>query len=139
MWRVSQPRMASVSAATSPSTESSVLRASSPAVIDQPVCGGSMKTRSKCASQVSGLSLTAYGGVGMRPSSGTTMRLGPSAPRCSHTDDEPGPPLKAKHSGRVAALTPTISYAVVNSAASGSPRSLPNACLTIGRYSQVAR
>ena len=59
-----------------------------------------MKTRSKCASQVSGLSLTAYGGVGLLPSSGTTTRFGPSAPRCSHTDDEPGPPLKAKHTGR---------------------------------------
>ena len=98
--------MTSVSAATSPSTENSFLRASSPAAIDQPVCGGSMKTRSKCASQVSGLSLTAYGGAGIVPSLGTTTRLGPSAPRCSHTDDEPGPPLKAKHNGREPASAP---------------------------------
>ena len=48
--------MTSVSASTSPSTDSMRLRAASDAHTDQPVCGGSMKTRSKCASQVSALS-----------------------------------------------------------------------------------
>jgi len=59
-----------------------------------------MKTRSKCASQVSGLSTTAPGPRAGVASSGTTTRLGPKAPRCSHTEAEPGPPLKAKHTGR---------------------------------------
>lgn len=90
----------------SPSTESILLRAASLAVTDQPVCGGSMKTMSKCSNQLCGLSSTAYGGSGMRPSSGTTTRLGPSAPRCSQIDAEPGPPLKAKHTGRAAASAP---------------------------------
>ena len=30
----------------------------------------------------------------------TTTRRGPRMPRCSQMDDEPGPPLKAKHTGR---------------------------------------
>ena len=55
-WRVSQVRITSASASTSPSTDSIFLRAASLAAVDQPVCGGSMKTRSKCSSQVSGLS-----------------------------------------------------------------------------------
>ena len=65
----------------------------------------------------------------MLPSSGTTTRLGPRAPRCSQIEAEPGPPLKAKHTGRVAASAPFSRYAVARTAASGSPRapSMPSA------------
>ena len=106
MWRVSQSRTTSLSALTSPSTERIFFLASALAVVDQPVCGGSMKTRSKCSNQLCGLSLTAYGALGMLPSSGTTTRFGPSAPRCSQIEAEPGPPLKAKHTGRWRASAP---------------------------------
>ena len=34
------------------------------------------------------------------PSARIFTRFGPSAPRCSHTDDEPGPPLNENISGR---------------------------------------
>ena len=60
-----------------------------------------MNTRSKCSNHDSGLSVTVYGGGGIVPSSRMTTRFGPSAPRCSQIDAEPGPPLKAKHTGRV--------------------------------------
>ena len=40
------------------------------------------------------------GGLGAVPSSGTSSRCGPTAPRCSQTDAAPGPPLKRKISGR---------------------------------------
>ena len=36
----------------------------------------------------------------MLASSGTITRFGPSAPRCSQIEAEPGPPLNAKHTGR---------------------------------------
>ena len=39
-------------------------------------------------------------GVGAVPSVGRLTRLGPSAPMCSQTDEEPGPPLKENVSGR---------------------------------------
>ena len=90
----------------SPSTDSIFLRAASVAVTDQPVCGGSMNTRSKCSNQLCGLSSTRYGAAAMLPSSGTTTRLGPSAPRCSQIEAEPGPPLKAKQTGRCAGTAP---------------------------------
>jgi hypothetical protein len=106
LLRVSQTRITSVSAATSPSTESIFFLASALAVVDQPVWGGSTKTRSKCSNQLCGLSATAYGASGMLPSSGVAMRFGPSAPRCSQIDAEPGPPLKAKHTGRVRGSAP---------------------------------
>ena len=51
----------------------------------------------------------------------TTTRLGPSAPRCSQIEAEPGPPLKAKQTGRVAASAPFSRYAVARTAASGWP------------------
>jgi hypothetical protein len=83
------------------------LRAFSFADTDQPVCGGSMNTMSKCSNQLSGLSEIEYGPTGIEPSSGTTTRFGPSAPRCSQIEAEPGPPLKAKHTGRDAAAAPS--------------------------------
>ena len=44
--------------------------------------------------------------VGMLASLGVRTRLGPSAPRCNQIDAEPGPPLNAKHSGRVLESAP---------------------------------
>src|SRR5574340_1429910 len=81
-----------------------------------------MNTRSKCSNHDSWLSVTAYGGAGIVPSSRITTRFGPSAPRWSQIDDEPGPPLNTKHTGRVAASTSARKYDVVKIAASGSPR-----------------
>jgi hypothetical protein len=89
------------------------LRASSLAVTDQPVCGGSMNTRSKWSSQVSGLSTTAYGGGGRPASSLTCTRLGPSAPRCSQIDGRARPAVEGEaHRPREA--PPCNWYAVVN-------------------------
>ena len=114
--------MHSASASTSPSTLSIFLRASSLAVIEYPVCGGSMNTRSKCSNHDSWLSVTVYGGGGIEPSSRMTTRFGPSAPRCSQIEAEPGPPLNTKHTGRVAGGAPSRKYDVVKTAASGSSR-----------------
>ena len=36
----------------------------------------------------------------MPPSSSISTRRGPRAPKCSHTEEDPGPPLKEKVSGR---------------------------------------
>lgn len=48
-----------------------------------------------------------YGGGPAKPSSRNFTRLGPSRPMWSHTEDEPGPPLKEKVSGRFeASATP---------------------------------
>src|SRR5687767_9246799 len=81
-----------------------------------------MNTRSKCSNQVCGLSTTAYGGGGIVPSSLTATRFGPTAPRCSQTDDDPGPPLNTKHTGRGGAAS-SCRYAIVNTAACGCPSS----------------
>src|SRR5271166_4597874 len=59
-----------------------------------------MNTRSKCSNHDSWLSVTVYGGGGIVPSSRMTTRFGPSAPRCSQIEEEPGPPLKTKQTGR---------------------------------------
>jgi len=53
-----------------------------------------MNTRSLAPKIENSLSTNPNGGFGSVPSSFIFTRLGPSAPRCSHTDDEPGPPLK---------------------------------------------
>ena len=63
-----------------------------------------------------------YGGGGIVPSSRMTTRFGPRAPRWSQIDEEPGPPLNTKHTGRLAAALSARKYDVVNTAASGSPR-----------------
>ena len=47
-----------------------------------------------------------YGAAGMKPSGCNTTCLGPSAPMCSQTVADPGPPLKAKVSGRLAGILP---------------------------------
>ena len=46
------------------------------------------------------LSTRPNGGGGSVPFSFIFTRRGPSAPRCSQTDDEPGPPLKQNVTGR---------------------------------------
>ena len=69
-----------------------------------PVATGSMKTRSLPSRIEYGLSTRLKGGLGNVPSSFMLARRGPSAPRCSHTEEEPGPPLKQNVTGRVAAL-----------------------------------
>jgi hypothetical protein len=56
------------------------------------------------------------------PSSRVTTCFGPTAPRCSHIEAEPGPPLKTKQTGRVFASASSRKYDVVKTAASGSPR-----------------
>src|ERR1041385_1235007 len=66
----------------------------------KPVPTGSMKTRSVASSQVCSLSTSWYGDAGSHPSSSIFTRRGPSAPRCSQTDAEPGPPLKENIRGR---------------------------------------
>ncbi len=66
--------------------------------------------------------MTVYGGGGIVPSSRVTTCFGPTAPRCSQIDADPGPPLKAKQTGRVLGSASSRKYDVVNTAASGSPR-----------------
>ena len=51
--------------------------------------------------------LQGIGGGGIVPSSRITTRFGPSAPRCSQIDAEPGPPLNTKHTGRVFGSAPS--------------------------------
>src|SRR5580765_6992924 len=61
----------------------------------------------------------------MAPSARIFTRFGPSAPRWSHTDAEPGPPLNENISGRAAGFaTPSSVYAMKNTFASVSPVSL---------------
>jgi len=73
---------------------------------EKPVPMGSMKTRSVAGSQESGLATSLPGGGGGGGRGGalspmTTFRR-PTAPRCSQTEYEPGPPLTTKLIGRVA-------------------------------------
>ena len=43
-----------------------------------------------------------------------STRRGPMTPRCSHTLEDPGPPLKAKVTGRVVGSAPSSTYAVTD-------------------------
>src|SRR5262245_48638102 len=86
-----------------------------------------MNTRSLCSSRVSVLSVSPYGGGVSSPTSPDTTRRGPSSPRCSQTLDDPGPPLKAKVTGRWVASASSSVYAVTNSSAFGRcPSNLPS-------------
>src|SRR6185312_16253208 len=67
-----------------------------------PVPTGSRNTRSLWSSSVYGLSSSVGGGAGGEPSAFSFTRLGPKAPRCNHTVDDPGPPLNTKVMGRLA-------------------------------------
>ena len=58
----------------------------------------------------------------MPPSGSMATRRGPSAPRCSQTDEEPGPPLKEKVRGRASGpLARSAAYAMKKMRASVSP------------------
>ena len=70
----------------------------------KPVLTGSMKTKSATSSSDWPLLTRRKGGGGMAPSSLSSTRRGPSNPKCSQTDDDPGPPLNEKASGRPRAL-----------------------------------
>jgi hypothetical protein len=48
-----------------------------------------------------------------------TTRRGPSSPRCSHTLDDPGPPLKANVTGRWAGFGSSRTYVVTDTSALG--------------------
>ena len=61
-----------------------------------------MNTRSLAFRMEYLLSTMANGGAGSEPSGFIFTRRGPSAPRCSQTEAEPGPPLKQKVTGRAA-------------------------------------
>src|SRR5437773_8602369 len=75
-----------------------------------PVPIGSRNTRSVWSSSVYWLSSKLYGGGGALPSGSRRTFLGPNAPRCSQTVDEPGPPLKTKVMGRVVGFAPSLVY-----------------------------
>src|SRR5581483_7864072 len=77
-----------------------------------PVPTGSMNTRSVWSSHVYSLSTSSNGGEGMKPSFCIFTRFGPIAPRCSHTDDDPGPPLNENVSGRFPGLGLSSVYAI---------------------------
>src|SRR6476661_7823671 len=68
----------------------------------------------------------------MAPSSIILTRLGPSAPRCSHTEADPGPPLNEKVSGRLeTSPTPSAEYAMKKISASVSPCSFLSGSLPV--------
>jgi hypothetical protein len=76
---------------------------------------------------VSVLSVSPYGGGVSAPASPATTRRGPSSPRCSHTLDDPGPPLNANVTGRCVASAPSRVYAVTNNSAFGKcPSNFPS-------------
>src|SRR5450755_3345295 len=74
----------------------------------KPVATGSMKTRSLLSKIEYSLSTRPNGGGGKVPSSFIFTRRGPSAPRCSQTDDDPGPPLKQNVIGREDLFVPPV-------------------------------
>src|ERR1022692_217111 len=59
-----------------------------------------MNTMSVKSSQVPGLSVNVAGSEGLSPSSPNLMRFGPMAPRFKYTEAAPGPPFRAKVTGR---------------------------------------
>src|SRR5713226_240611 len=85
---------------TSWSTPQKSLPLALPSGLLNPVPMGSMKTRSVLSRRQEALSASLYGGGGVASASTVTTRLGPNAPMCSHTEDEPGPPLYTKDRGR---------------------------------------
>src|SRR5215469_8733215 len=77
-----------------------------------------MKTRSVLSSQVDSLSTNLTGGGSVSPRSDNKTRRGPSPPKWSHTEEEPGPPLNANVTDLVEASThPFKRYATKNTAA----------------------
>ena len=83
---------------------------------------GSMNTRSALSSQVASLSTRRNGGAGIVGSAGVAPAAGRSAPMCSQSDAEPGPPLKLNKSGRASvAFTSASVWAMKKIRASTSP------------------
>ena len=74
----------------------------SPSTLLQPVPGGSMNTRSAMSSGQRPLSTTGCGPAPASSASGSMTRRGPMTPMCSHSEAEPGPPLKQNRTGREA-------------------------------------
>ena len=83
--------------------------------------------------------MTVHGGGGIVPSSAMTTRFGPTGPRCSQIEADPGPPLHTKHTGRPDAFASSRRYDVVNTAASGSPRLSSSPPAVTGTNSATAR
>ncbi len=51
-----------------------------------------------------------------------SISFGPTSPKCSHTDAEPGPPLNTNVTGRSSGrATPSLTYDVVKKLAVGFP------------------
>src|SRR5579875_2991975 len=99
-YRVRYIRMNSPTESMSPRIEWNLALSSGLAAREYPVPTGSMKTRSARSSQVASLSTNRKGGAGIVGPSGIATLRGPRAPRCSQTEDEPGPPLKLNTKGR---------------------------------------
>ena len=74
----------------------------------RPVPIGSMNTRSVKSSQLSGLSRATALSDGASPCAPNWTRLGPIAPRLRKAEAAPGPPLKAKVTGRDAPRPATV-------------------------------
>src|SRR5215831_395119 len=72
-----------------------------PTAVLKPVPTGSINTRSERSSKHSGLSSSLYGAGGVMPAFTVATRRGPNEPMCSHTEEEPGPPLYKNEIGRV--------------------------------------
>ena len=83
------------------------LASSSGMALLYPVLTGSMNTRSATSSRECSLSTRRPGTGNGSPCGPSSTRRGPKAPRWSHTEDDPGPPLKENTTGRVeVSLTP---------------------------------
>ena len=94
--------MARANTSTSWSTPHTSSGRPSPASREKPVPTASRNTRSLTASRVCGLSPKAYGAGGVACGVSVGARRGPNPPMFSHKLAEPGPPLKANVTGRVA-------------------------------------
>src|SRR5215813_1711639 len=107
---------------TSESTPQKSLFCALPTAVLNPVPTGSMKTRSDRSSRHSGLSNSLYGAGGVIPAFTVATRRGPKEPMCSHTDEEPGPPLYKNEIGRaLESFTSLRVYAVEYTRATGAP------------------
>ena len=102
--------MARAKASASPSTPKTLAGSQSSATQDQPVPRASRKTTSVSRRTVWGLSSTAAS-ARTWPQPSVATRRGPMPPKLMGTEEEPGPPLKAKVTGRVGSAAPSSSTA----------------------------
>ena len=72
----------------------------SPTGREKPAPMASMKTRSDLSSRLSLLSTMSNGALCVERGLSVATRIGPSDPMCSHSVEEPGPPLYRKVTGR---------------------------------------